>query len=332
MPRGPDDHPQLTHRAARRIVVTGGYGFVATHLCRQLRPPAFRVVATVRQRAAAQRLPDWVDVQHTGDLACCNQWPTLLEGADAVVHLVARTHATRDSSPTALRTYQATNVVGTQRLADAAVRAGVRHFVYVSSIKAVADEGSEDLDEMTRCRPAGAYGMSKLAAEQLVLSRCRETCTTATILRPPLVYGPGVPGNFRRLLRLVARGLPVPAAANERSVIHVRNLAAAIRHCLARREDAAGIFHVADTTPVSTRRIVECMAAGMQRTARTWPLPRALLTALAACVGRSVDARRLAGSLRVSTAKIRAELGWTPRIDAPAGITDTARAFAHRPW
>jgi nucleoside-diphosphate-sugar epimerase len=332
MQRPFEDHPQLSTLPVRRVVVTGGNGFVATHLCRQLRPPAFRVVATMRQPTSQARLPDWVDVRCTGDVACFDQWSDILDGADAVVHLVARTHATRDSSPDALRSYQATNVTGTERLVDAAVRAGVRHFVYVSSIKAVADEGSQELNEAMRCRPAGAYGVSKLAAERLVLSRCRESSTTATIVRPPLVYGPGVPGNFRRLLQLVFRGLPIPAAPNQRSLVHVQNLADAIRHCLTRPEDAAGIFHVADITPVSTRRIVQCMAAGMQQAARVWPLPRALLTALAFGVGRSVDARRLAGSLRVSTAKIRGQLGWTPRIDAPAGITTTARAFAHRPW
>ena len=259
-------------------------------------------------------------------------WRQLVRGVEAVVHLVARTHVTDEFGPAALAAYRTTNVDLTRRLARAAKQEGVRRFVYMSSIKAVANASSIPLGEASSCRPVDSYGITKLEAEQTVRRQLLGSGTTYTILRPPLVYGPGVQGNFLRLLGLVQRGIPLPRIHNRRSMVHIENLVDAVALCLQNPAAMDQTFHVADRSAISTSDLVCNMAKGLGKRAHLIPVPSFLLRQLGKAIGRNEEIRRLADSLVVSSETIRRRLNWKPRIDLPTGIEQTSREFARTPW
>jgi nucleoside-diphosphate-sugar epimerase len=268
----------------------------------------------------------------TGDLVSFRNWSSILTGMTAVVHLVARTHNTGEHGLDSLAAYRAVNVDVTRRLAAAALESGVTRFVYLSSIKAVGNASRQALCEEQPCCPVDSYGRTKLEAEQSTWNMCRNTSCQATILRPPLVYGPGVGGNFLRLLELVRRGTPLPAICNLRSFLHVDNLADAITKCL-RHEAARGeVFHVADGEPISTAQLIGAMAAGLGRRPRLAPAPGFVVNLAGRLLGRIEETRRLTESLIVSTNKIADRLSWRASRRSLEGVEETSREFAREPW
>lgn len=315
-----------------RVLVTGASGFVGGHLCPELLESGWTVRAVVRSPEAADRLPRGVEPFYVSEIGPETDWGEGLEGVGVVAHLAGRAHVTREESVDPLSAYREVNVGGTRRLAEACAGAGVRRLVFVSSVKAVGEGAPVAYDEETPRRPEDAYGVSKMEAEDVLAEVAARTGLEAVVLRPPLVYGPGVKANFRMLMGLVRRGLPLPLGMvrNERSMVYVRNLTATISTCLEHPAAAGETFFVADGYSPSTGELVRRMGHLMKRPARLVPVPVPLLRLGGRLTGRSGQVDRLVGSLTVSTAKIRRLLGWSPRYSMDDGLRETVDWYATR--
>jgi UDP-glucose 4-epimerase len=319
-------------RAVSRILITGASGFVGRALLPVLAPRHRLVLA--ERRAGGQSAVADAEHRLVGDIGPETDWSAALRGIDAVVHLAAHVHVddARADSALAMRV----NCAGTLRLAEAARRAGINRFVYLSSVK-VNGETSDDAPfrEDDAPRPEGAYARSKWAAEQalaaLVTKDAPESAATEiVILRPPLVYGPGAKANFRALVRLCLLGVPLPFGAidNQRSLIYSGNLADAIACVLAappRR--GCRTYLLRDGTDLSTADLVRRIAAGINREARLPALPPDWLRSALRLVGKGAAADRLLASLAVDDSLFRADYGWRPPYTVDEGLTLTARWF-----
>lgn len=296
----------------KRVLVTGAAGFVAGAVLPRLLKAGWSVTAAVRAEGDFSRLPGGVRAVAIGDLSPGTAWSAALDGARAVVHLAARVHRLEDGAARAGE-YRRVNAEATAALAEAAARAGVTRFVFLSSVKAL--------------EPDDAYGASKLEAERALSGAPLSSCS----LRSPLVYGPRVKANFLRLLSLVARGVPLPFAsvANRRSLLYAGNLADAVAASL-EKIGVDGAFCVRDGEDLSTPELVRRMGAALGRPTRLLPFPPSLLRAAAGLAGRGGDAERLLGDLAVDDAPIRAALGWRPPFTVDQGLAATAEWYRGR--
>jgi nucleoside-diphosphate-sugar epimerase len=289
-----------------------------------------RVRVALRRDAAL--LPG-VEYTMTGGVGPATDWRPALLGISAVVHLAARAHVT-ETGADALERFRAVNSAGTRHLAEAAAAAGVRRFVFLSSVKAMGESSPRDraLTEADTPAPEDAYGISKREGEIALLDVAASSGLEPVILRAPLVYGPGVKGNFLRLMRLVDRGIPLPfgAVANRRSLVARANLAAALALCL-RHPDAAGeTFLVADGEDLSTPELIRRLARALERPARLFPLPPALLSRVGRLIGREPEIARLTGDLAIDSGTIRARLGWQPVVAVDEALAETAAWYRSR--
>jgi nucleoside-diphosphate-sugar epimerase len=300
-----------------RVLVTGASGFVGRRVCALLAASDCEVVAATRVTDAP--LPGAARTLALGGIGPATHWQPALDGCDALVHLAARTHQGDDA--TMRDDFFRINVEGTRGLIDAALAAGVRRVVFVSSAKVYGESSPLDADGRPHAftatdvpRPAGPYGASKLAAEALLRERCATARAALTILRPPLVYGPGNKANLFALMRAIERGVPLPLASirNARSLVFVDHLAEAIGAALA-QADGTHVYPVADVE-LSTPALSEALAAGMRKPARLLPCPVRLLALLGRLTGRGAAIERLTGSLVLEHAQITRELGWRPRF------------------
>jgi nucleoside-diphosphate-sugar epimerase len=306
------------------IVVTGATGFIGQALCNMLAAAGRPLKRIVRAREAG--LPDVVAV---GDMGPATDWRGALEGARCVVHLAARTHVMREAAADPLAEYRRANVESTVRLAREAAAAGVRRLVFMSSVKVNGESTRRPYTEADPPRPEDAYGVSKWETEQALAGVAGATGLEVVVLRPPLVYGPGVKGNFLRLMRIVAREerLPLASVANRRSLIYVGNLADAVVAAIDAPGAAGRTFLAADPEDVSTPDLVRAIAQALGTRARLLPCPVALLHLGAMLAGRGGDVERLTGSLQVDASLLRRELGWRPRLTLAQGLHETARWF-----
>lgn len=309
----------------RTVVVTGANGFVGRATCRRFVAARANVVGCVRRAEAIATLPDGVRGFVVPRMEEPAAWDDVCREAAAVVHLVARTHVT-DDGPDALPDYRRTNVGITRALLASAIARNVPRFVFVSSIKSVGEGSDRPYDESTPCSPRDAYGVTKREAELLVHGECWGTGTTSSVVRPPLVYGPGVGGNMARLITAVDRGLPLPLKWIDarRSLVHVENLADALATVTVHPFAAGRTFHVADDGPPPTvRELVERIAAHLGRSPRLLPVPRTILRVAGRLLRKRSEVERLVGSLVVSTRAIRSQLDWSAPVDSDAGLRDT---------
>lgn len=307
-----------------RVLVTGGTGFVGPALVEELLRAGHQVRVALRRDAPL--LPG-VEYTITGGIGPATDWRPALLGVGAVVHLAARAHVS-DESARALSRFREVNSLGTRRLAEAAAAAGVRRFVFLSSVKAMGESSRPDrpLTEADAPRPEDAYGISKLEGEAALLELAAGNGLQPVILRAPLIYGPEVKGNFLRLLRLVDRGLPLPlgAIANRRSLVARVNLVSALRRCVEHDAAAGETFLVADGEDLSTPELVRRLARALGRPARLLPVPPGLLRAAGSLFGRAGEVARLTGDLMVDASRIRSRLGWRPAIGTDAALAETA--------
>lgn len=315
----------------KRVLLTGANGFVGRRLSQELRANGWRVREVVRRPSEIES--SGVESVQIEDIAAHPDWSEILQNVDVVVHLAARAHVMNDRGSNPLDLYRTVNVSGTARLAEASLEAGVRRFVYVSSVKAVGEgeysppgSPSPIYTEETPCRPQDAYGISKLEAEQAMLQAARGGGMETVIVRPPLVYGPEVRANYLRLMKAVAHGIPLPLGAvqNARSMVYIGNLAHALSLSCEHPNAAGETFLVADGEPLSTRELVERMGRAMERPARLFPVPVSFLRLAGRALGRLDEVDRLVGSLVVSTARIRERLGWIPPYTEDEGLRETA--------
>ena len=316
------------------VLVTGATGFVGAALVRRLLADGRAVRAAVRQTAPG--IAPGAEQVAIGEIGPATDWTRGLAGVEAIVHLAARAHVLRDSTPDAYALYSAVNTRGTLRLAEAAAAAGVRRFVFLSSVRVHGERSTgAPFTESSPLVADDPYGRSKADAERGLASLARGTQLEPVILRPPLVYGPQAGGNFARLVALVARGVPLPLGAvrNRRSLIFVGNLADAIVRSLDQPAAANQTFMVSDGEDVSTPELVRRIARALGKPARLVLVPTALLRLGGALAGRSDDVARLVDDLLVDSSKIRALLGWSPVVTLDEGIAQTAawwRAAAGR--
>lgn len=311
--------------SARRVLVTGASGFAGHAVVPELAAAGYEVRATARSaidiRGATQYL--------ASDLLCSSM-DSLVEGMDTIVHLAARAHILRHDAPEAEAEYMRHNLDVTLNLALAAQRAGVRHFVFSSSIKAMGESTYESpFTETSECEPVDAYGRSKLAAERALEDLAGKSGISVTILRPPLMYGPRVRGNLLRLLRLIDRGVPLPLGGitNSRSMLGVRNFASAI--CAAVRKPGLGarVYLVCDGAPVSTPELLRKLSAAFDRGPRLFKVPPALLSIAGRIVGHRDEIARLTGSLVVDDRLIRGELDWSAPYSFDQGLAHMVKHY-----
>jgi nucleoside-diphosphate-sugar epimerase len=298
------------------VFVSGAGGFVGRPLVARLVHDGHQVRAMVRHPAAlGQERVETI----LGDLADPAYAPHL-NGTDVVVHLAARVHVLRDTADDPAEAFRRTNVEGTLRLAREAAARGVRRFVFVSSVKVNGEGGLAR--EGGAPAPEDAYGISKYEAERGLLALGAATGLEVVIVRPPLVYGPGVGANFGALMRAVRRGVPLPLGrvVNRRSLIAVDNLVDFLVTCVAHPAAANETFLVSDGEDVSTADLVVRLARAMHVRPRLLPIPPGLITTAARLTGRLPEARRLLGSLQVDTSKARTLLGWQPPITLEEGL------------
>lgn len=297
-----------------KALVTGASGYVGRAVLRDLDAAGHEVVAAIRDPARLP--PHWRDrAVQIDDIGPDTDWSTALRGVEAVIHLAGPNAPAADGVEPLDRVI----VSGTQRLAGAATAAGVRRFVFMSSVKAVGDTTpAGGIDETVAPSPGDAYGHAKLAAERLLA----ETEMEVVILRPPPVYGPGSGGNLRRIiefLRTAPPVLPLGITGNRRSFLHRDSLAAATLACLERPEAAGRTFFVTDGEAISTGHLTRRILDALGRRALLLPVPALGLRALGAA------GRRLGGSAAFDDSAIRATLGWKPVADPRSGMLEAVR-------
>ena len=307
-----------------RVLITGASGFIGRPLTAALANAGYAVRAATRERRG-HAFPPGVEIAPLPDLAQPVFWTPLLAGMDAVVHLAGIAHA---GSDIAEATYDRVNHLATAELARAAAAAGLRRLVFISSVRAQTGAAADaPLSEEDEARPTDAYGRSKLAAEAAV----RAAGVPYTILRPVLVYGPGVKGNVASLLRLTALPLPLPlgALANRRSLLALDNLIAAVRFALDDARAANETFLVADPGAISIAELVSRLRRAAGRQPGLVTVPRALLSAAFSVTGQRDAYRRLAGTLVAEPRKLIAA-GWRPAIDTQIAIRQMVQAASPR--
>ncbi|HWU61110.1 MAG TPA: SDR family oxidoreductase [Ensifer sp.] len=302
-----------------KVLVTGANGFVGRSLVEEFRVRGHEVVAATRGAAE--------NAVAVGDLDGATDWTLALQGCDAVVHTAARVHQMKEQAADAEALYRRTNVEATLNLARQAVAAGVRRFIFLSSIKSMGEAGR--FSETTPCRPEDAYGRSKHEAEQALLTLSAETGLEVVILRLPLIYGAGVKGNFRSLMGVVKKGMPLPLGAvrNVRSLLYVGNLVDLISLCLTHPAAAGRVWLPSDGADVSTAQLIRAIAKAMGRNVMLVPVPPALMLLAAGLIGKGPAAARLFGDLSVDSTPLFQELGWRPPFSLDDGLKATVRWY-----
>lgn len=306
-----------------RILVSGANGFVGSALCAELVRRGRAVTGAVRSAPGPGQTA-------VGAIDGSTDWSAALAQCDTVIHCAARVHMLADSSGDPLRDYRIVNLDGTLQLARQAHALGVRRFVFVSSIK-VNGEATTDRPFTAHCPPAPTdpYGQSKHEAEQALLALGRDSALEVVIVRPPLVYGPGVKANFLKLLRLVRKSYPLPFASlrNRRSMVALDNLVDLLILCSTHPDAPGQVFLVSDGQDLTMGELVGHIAAAMGRRTILLPVPAALMHALAAAVGKTAVADRLLGALQVDIRQTKAALEWQPIVLPQAAIEKTVAHY-----
>lgn len=307
------------------ILVTGATGFVGTGLLKRIALEG-RVGVRAAVRNDASVLPPGIERVH-GTLAGATDWQPALGSVQVVIHLAARVHVMHETSAHPLDAFRQVNVDGTLNLARQAAAAGVRRFVFLSSVKVNGESGT--YAESDSPGPKDPYGTSKYEAELGLWKIADATRMEVVVIRPPLVYGPGVRGNFESLMRAVARGIPLPLGAidNRRSLVALDNLTDFILTCAEHAAAANETFLVSDGDDLSTADLVRRLARAMGRSARLLSIPPTALMTAATLLGKRAMARRLVGSLQVNISKAQRQLGWRPPVSVDEGLRRAAASW-----
>jgi len=300
------------------VLVTGASGFVGSALLQQLNLQNFQVRAAVR---TPQKRDDVLSIA-VGEINSETNWDAALEDIDVVVHLAARVHVMRDTAKNPLDEFRKVNVEGTRHLAESAFNAGVKRFVYVSSIKANGEEFNQAYTEACKPTPQDDYGVSKWEAEQVLHEISAKTGLEVVIVRPPLVYGAGVKGNFSQMIKVLAKGLPLPFASvrNLRSFIYVENLVDVLILCAQHPAAVGQTYLVSDGEDISTPDLLRQLSSAMGKHAKLLPCSPVFMRLAGQLFGKSDQVNRLLGSLQVDNSKIRRELGWQPPYSLGEGL------------
>ena len=313
------------------IVVTGANSFIGKPLCVELIRQGKSVRAAVRSSNATI---DNTEAVVVGAIGGETDWTDALRDVEVIIHLAARVHVMRENAENPLEEFRKVNVAGTERLARLASASGVKRLVYVSSIgvNGLRTEPSSVFSETGSTNPHNAYTISKWEAEQSLFRVSEETGLDVVIVRPPLVYGVGAPGNAAQMLSVLAKRIPLPLASieNRRSLIYVMNLVDALITCATHPAAAGQVYLVSDGEDVSTPDLLRHLGAAMGHPPRLFSCPPILLKLIGCLMGKTEQVERLSNSLRVDSSKIRRELGWIPPYTLEQGLRETADWYRYR--
>lgn len=312
-----------------RVLVTGANGFVGKSLCAELINRGHIVRAALRPRRSLNMLE--CETFQISNVDAYTDWSGGFTGVDTVIHLAARVHVMQDNASNPLEEFRKVNVSGTEHLARSAAKAGVKRLVYVSSIKVNGEStrGKRQFSESDEAAPHDAYGISKCEAEQALHRVAQETDLEVVILRPPLVYGVGVQGNFAQMMKMLAKDIPLPLATvhNHRSLVYVENLVGALILCATHPAARGKTYLISDGDDISTPDLLHQLGEAMGHPARLFSCPPSFLKIACRLVGRADQGDRILGSLRVDSGKIRRELDWTPPYTLQEGLRITGQSF-----
>jgi len=310
-----------------KILLTGSTGFVGTALRKKLHTNGVEFTSAVRTLASIKESQGNLGkIDTIGEIGPDTCWDKALEDVETVIHLAARVHVMNDTVSDPLQSFRNINTAGTLRLAAAAANAGVRRFIFLSSIKVNGElTTNQPFDEHSPATPIDPYSISKYEAETGLRKIATVTSMEVVIIRPPLIYGPGVKANFLRLLSTVVRGVPLPLASikNRRSMVALDNLVDFIITCIDHPAAANEMFLISDDKDLSTAELVQCMAKQAGHSARLFALPQPLMALGAALLGKKVILNRLTHSLQIDSSKARQLLQWQPPISTDQAIADT---------
>lgn len=320
----------------KNVLVTGETGFIASHLLPVLHKKNWNITTTVRKDFPDSPLVPLKRVT-IGEIDGSTDWKAALENIDAVIHLAGRAHILNEKVADPEAEFLKVNTQGTANLASQAVAAGVKHFIFISSIGAMATLSQKTLSETSLPQPDSPYGKSKLKAEQALIEIAKSSPMSWTILRPPLVYGRGNPGNMANLVKLVKIGLPLPLGSvqNRRSFVYVENFVDAITVILTHPNAKNQTFLISDGKDLSTVELIQKIAYHLKQPVPIFPVPTQLLTIggslgdkLGLLVKRSLPlnstvVERLLGSLTVDSQYIRKTLSWEPPYTVDRGLVLT---------
>lgn len=312
----------------KKVLVTGANGFIGRALCKRLVEDRWSVTAAIRQ-------PETTEIDHRIRLVKVRgidertNWGRILEGIDIIVHLAARVHILSEHAIDPLDAFRRVNVKGTVKLAQKASGAGVRRFIYLSSVKVNGEGNKKAYNEENAPQPEDPYGISKMEGEIEVEAACNASDMEWVAIRPPLVYGAGVKANFRALMNLVHKRIPLPLATvrNRRSFIYLGNLVDSIITCMTHHAAAGRTYLVSDDRDVSTPELIRLIAASLNTPSYLFPFPPSVLWFVGKLLGKADTMKRLIGSLSVDISKIKNELSWQPPFSMESGLMNTAKWY-----
>lgn len=312
-----------------RMLLTGGTGFIGMPLLSSCNLAGHEVILAVRSGLSVRA--DCAGFFRYPGLEFEVDWMPSLAGVDVVVHVAARAHVLTSEGDEGLSLFHKVNVDATLTLARQAADVGVKRFVFISSIKAMGEstEIGQPFCAEGKLQASDPYGLSKKAAEEGLVRLCADTAMELVIIRPVLVYGPGVGANFFRMMQWLAKGAPLPFGAiyNKRSFVALDNLVDLIVTCIDHPAAANQTFLVSDGEDLSTPKLLGKMAMALGKPARLLPVPSWLLEQGASLLGKQALAQRLWGSLQVDISKTREILGWVPPLSVDQALSKTAEDF-----
>ena len=313
-----------------KILITGATGFVGHHLLQRLLTDAHHTPITAVRRSS--NLPKGTQTVTIGDLLPNTDWSKALSGVDTVIHLAARVHIMQDTTTDPLTAFRITNTAGTLNLAHQAVATGVSRFIFLSSIKVNGEHtelGKPFTADDEGYIPTDPYGISKYEAEQGLRELALRTGMEVVIIRPPLVYGPGVKANFLSMMRWLHKSIPLPLGSihNQRSLVALPNLIDLITICINHPAAANQTFIVSDSEDLSTTELIQRLGSALNNPARLLPVPQQLLETTLTIVGKRAIAQRLCGNLQVDISKTRELLDWDPPVTVDEALYQTVQAY-----
>jgi nucleoside-diphosphate-sugar epimerase len=313
-----------------KILITGATGFVGRALFKNLKSTK-KYLAHLTTRTNQEELFEGGKAFNIGEIDSSTNWNDALDGVDCIVHCAARAHTTENKQTDSLNAYRRINVDGTRNLAKQAVAIGIKRFIFLSSIKVNGEEtiATKSFKYNDISQPEDAYGITKWEAEQALLEISKQTGLEVVIIRPPLVYGEGVKGNFLRLLDIVYKQIPLPFAKinNLRSFVGLDNLIDLIICCIEHPKAGGKTFLVSDGEDLSTTDLIRKLSKFMNKSPRLFQFPQLIIQLTARLVGKSLEVKRLLGSLRIDNSYAREILGWSPALSLDESLAKTVRWY-----
>ena len=311
-----------------RLLITGANGFLGRYLCEEAKNLGFAVRAATRVPFSfSEGIENFV----IGNIDASTDWTKSLLNCDVVIHLAARVHVMHSNKIDSLNEFRRVNVLGTKQLAKSAAMNGVKRFIYVSSIhvNGLFTENNNSFSEKDIPKPCNDYSISKWEAEIVLKAIAEEANLEIVIIRPPLIYGLGAPGNFDQILRVLKKNIPLPfvRVKNKRDFIYVKNLVSVLLVCTIHPKAAGQLYLVCDGQAISTANLLEILSKALGNSAKMFGVPLWILRLIGTIVGKSSEIQKLLDSLQINSSKIRSDLGWIPPYKLQEGLKESVIGF-----